>query len=229
MKKLLLTLAILVLSCGVAFAGFDISTKNYYNETPEEATNLDANCLIPAFDLDADDDGTVDNLDANSSGDADFVTCTDFMMKDVILIDADTTLTPAANGNGVINYVSAASGTNNVTLTMPAATGTGDTYKIIWAAAPNSAAGETGDIIQVTGDDSFNGAFWMTQDSANTVVAFETSNDTDQIVFTSTQGGAAANIGIEFQDYIADKYQILWNSLIGSGTEATPGATGQRS
>lgn len=73
--------AILVLvaffAVGKAIAGYDYSQLNLHNETAETASALDSNCLIPVMDLDADDDGTADNLDSNSSGDADFVTCTD--------------------------------------------------------------------------------------------------------------------------------------------------------
>ena len=146
----------------------------------------------------------------------------------IVNISADTTLTCALNGTGFINYVSAASGTVNVTMTAPIATGTGCEFAFAWENAPNSASGETGDIIQVTGNDSFNGLFEMAQDGGDTFIAFETASDTDLLTFSSTTGGAVAFVRFSFQDVATDKFLITDSALIGTGTEATPGATGQR-
>ena len=129
----------------------------------------------------------------------------------------------ATNGTGVINYISSSSA--NATVTLPAATGTGCVYEFTWLAAPTG----SGDVIQVTGDDSFNGVFWMANDSDATASAFETSSDTDKLTFTSsTKGVSQAGAWIRFQDAATDKFVITGSSLIGTGSEATPGATGQR-
>lgn len=131
-------------------------------------------------------------------------------------------LTCAANGTGFINYFSTAAAT---TATLPAATGSGCIFDFTWVAA---AAG-AGDIIQVTGDDSINGIFFMANDTDNSVSGFETAADTDKLTFTSTtQGAAAAGAFLSLQDVSTDTFVILNSSLRGTGTEATPGATGQR-
>lgn len=131
----------------------------------------------------------------------------------------------ATHGTGQINYISSTGA--NATITLPAASGTGCSYYFTWTGAPV----QTGsDVIQVTGDDSFNGVFWMAQDSGNTAVAFETASDTDKLSFnSSTQGVATAGAWVKFIDIATDVWLIGGSSLIGTGTEATPGATGQRS
>lgn len=86
-KRLRLAGLVLAICLGVAFGSMDTNTafagyatsSDIANETPETATSLDSNCLVEVFDIDADDDGTVDDIDSDSAGDADYVTCTDIM------------------------------------------------------------------------------------------------------------------------------------------------------
>ena len=141
----------------------------------------------------------------------------------VLSVSGVTSLTCAVNGTGVLNYIS--SGSAIFTGTFPEATGTGCVYTFAWSTPP--AAG--GDILQVLTNDSFNGVFQMAQDSGDTAVFFETAADTDELTFSSsTQGAAAQGATITFVDAATDVYLIYDNFLIGTGTEATPGATGQR-
>jgi len=141
----------------------------------------------------------------------------------VLSVSGATSLTCAVNGTGVLNYISSGSGI--FTGTFPEATGTGCVYTFAWSTAP--AAG--GDILQVLTDDSFNGVFQMAQDGGDTAVFFETAADTDELTFSSsTQGAAAQGATITLVDAATDVYLIYDNFLIGTGTEATPGATGQR-
>lgn len=143
-------------------------------------------------------------------------------------LTSSTAITCATHGTGQINYSSAAAATANITHTLPAATGSGCKYLFAWAAAPNSAAGETGDIIQVTGNDKFLGSVIMSADGGSSVVGFEITGDSDQLTFSSTQGAAQGGVFIEFWDSpVSDTYVIGPNNLVGTGTEATPAATGQ--
>lgn len=139
-----------------AKAGYDIQTMNIYEQTAETATSLDSNCYVPVFDTDADDDGTVDNLDTDSAGDADFVTCTDIMglgstFASDITISGDTTFTGGIIGLnedvtavntlttsecGKTTFLNSATEFDNI---LPAPTA-GCKFKFIVKAAPSGAA-----------------------------------------------------------------------------------------
>lgn len=159
MIKLLTAALVAVLFLGFspdAYAGYDIKTKNVHNETPETATSLDSNCLVPVFDLDADDDGTEDNVDADSAGDADFVTCTDIpglgsTYAGDITLSGDLTFTGSAisinetvaaantlttSECGKISFLSSATEFDSI---LPAPTA-GCEFTFIIAAAPSGAA-----------------------------------------------------------------------------------------
>lgn len=242
MKKLLLCASFIVLSSGFAFAGgYDHKTLNVHETTADTAADMDSYCRLATYNLDADGDSVEDDMDGDSDGTAGFLTCTDVpglgsgataaeierIADDsarIVTFSEDTeTLTCAANGTGIINYISSANA--NSTLTLPAASGTGCIFDFVWLAAPYN----NGDVIQVTGDDSINGVFWMSQDGGNSSVAFETASDSDKLTFTSsTKGVAQAGVWLKLLDAGTDKFVILGSSLAGTGTEATPAGTGQR-
>jgi len=134
------------------------------------------------------------------------------------LIDLDATsltLTAATHGERIVtlSHTAAAS-----TVTLPAATGTGNVYKFIVAAVNTN-----NHVIQVANaTDVFEGAALMLQDSADTVVGFESGASDDTLTLNgTTTGGAAIGDTVVITDYASGKFQIEAR-LTGTGTEATP-------
>ena len=118
--------------------------------------------------------------------------------------DADTVLT-----------VNAAAG---LTLTLPAAAGTGDSYEIVVGTTVTS----NNLVVQVANaSDVMTGLCLIAQDAGDTSVAFETASTSDTITMNgSTKGGIKGDI-IRLKDAAAN----LWSVNIvasGTGTEATP-------
>lgn len=112
----------------------------------------------------------------------------------------------------LLNHTGAAS-----TVTLPAATGSGAIYKFIVGAV-----NVNNHVIKVTGNDVMYGQALMLQDGGDTLVAFETANDSDTITLNgTTTGGAAVGDSIELIDIATDKWAVK-AILVGSGTEATP-------
>lgn len=104
-----------------------------------------------------------------------------------------------------------------ITVTLPAATGSGTRLRFYNAATVTS----NNHIIQVVGNDVMKGTAWMTQDAADTAVAFETAADSDTITMNgSTKGGLIGDV-IELEDVAADTWSVQC-FLQGTGTEATP-------
>ncbi|MDE4621732.1 hypothetical protein [Sinorhizobium meliloti] len=105
-----------------------------------------------------------------------------------------------------------------ITMTLPAATGTGAKYKVVVGTTVTS----NNLIIQVANaTDVMTGAASLAQDAADTGVTFETAADSDTITMNgSTKGGIKGDI-IELEDIASG----LWSVCIagtGTGTEATP-------
>jgi len=126
---------------------------------------------------------------------------------------ATLSLTEATHDGKTVVLDSAA----GVTLTLPAATGSGARFRIVNKTTVTS----NNHIVQVTGDDTMKGTCWMAQDAADTVVAFETASDSDTITMNgSTKGGLAGDV-IELEDVAADVWSVQC-FLQGTGTEATP-------
>ncbi len=146
------------------------------------------------------------------------------MKQDIVLVSGSTTFTCADNGTGAINYIS--SSASNATITLPAATGTGCGYQLTWDNVPTA----SGDIIQVTGNDEFQGVVYSLSDTSDNLIgwAAAAAGDNDQITYTSsTQMGATAGVTLLVRDVTTDVYSV---EAVGSstGTEVTPFATGQR-
>lgn len=218
MKKLILIAALLVST--PAYAGYDISTESFPNpdypdrpytvDVEDDGLDFDSYTYFQYFDTDTGESGLIPTSEIPGLGDQ------------TIAVSGTTAATCNTNGLRRVNVLA---GSTNSTVTLPAATGTGCVYKFVWAAVPAA----SGDIIQVTGDDSFNGVFVVAQDGGDTIVAFETASDTDKLTFTSsTKYASKAGISIEFTDYATDKWMITDGIGAATGTEATPGATGQR-
>jgi hypothetical protein len=105
-----------------------------------------------------------------------------------------------------------------VTLTLPAATGSGNEYRFIVSVVNTSNY-----VIQVANaDDTIDGSVILHQDSANTVVSFNTVAASDTITLNgTTKGGVSIGDELTLIDSLANQYTVK-GVLTASGTEATP-------
>ena len=114
-------------------------------------------------------------------------------------------------------YLGEVGGNAAVTFTLPAATGSGATYHFIVSVVNTSNY-----VIQVTGDDTIDGSVILHQDSANTVVSFNTVAASDTITLNgTTKGGVSIGDELTLIDSLANQYTVK-GVLTASGTEATP-------
>lgn len=138
--------------------------------------------------------------------------------KSASVVDLDATsltITAAAHGD---RYVTLSHTAATSTVTLPAASGTGNKYTFIVAAVNTN-----NHVIQVANaTDVFEGLAYISQDAADTVASFETAAASDTLTLNgTTQGGAAIGDRVEVIDYASGKFHILAH-LTGTGTEATP-------
>lgn len=129
-----------------------------------------------------------------------------------INLTASTTLT--SSYAGAVITINAAAG---LTVTLPAATGTGRRYEFVIGTTVTS----NNVVIQVANaTDVMTGTAIMGQDSADTAVLFETASTSDTITMNgSTKGGIKGD-----RIVLTDIASGLWSvSIVGSatGTEAT--------
>ena len=102
-------------------------------------------------------------------------------------------------------------------VTLPAATGSGNTYKFFVATTITSNA----TTIKVVGDDTMAGAAIVANDTDNSASVFETAATSDTISFNGSTTGGIKGAPVELQDVAAD----LWSVRVvgaATGTEATP-------
>lgn len=119
-----------------------------------------------------------------------------------------------ASDAGTVLTVNAAAG---LTLTLPAATGSGLRYTIVVGTTVTS----NSVVIRVTGDDTMTGLAISAADGGNTVNGWETAADSDTITFNgSTTGGIKGDM-VELIDCAADLWAVQVRSS-STGTEATP-------
>lgn len=104
-----------------------------------------------------------------------------------------------------------------IAVTLPAATGSGLRLQFIIGTAVTSNT----TTIKVTGDDTMTGVALLGQDSADTVVLFETAATADTITFNGSTTGGLKGDNVELVDIAAD---LWWVRVVGAatGTEATP-------
>jgi hypothetical protein len=127
-------------------------------------------------------------------------------------LTASKTLTPSDAGTALV--VNAAAG---LTLTLPAATGSGYAYKVVIGTTVTSNTV----VIQVVGDDTMTGLAISAADGGNTVNGWETAGTSDTITFDgSTTGGLKGDV-VELIDCAADTWSVQIRSA-STGTEATP-------
>ncbi len=135
-------------------------------------------------------------------------------------VTATASLTTADSGKLVVLNASDA-GSTAVTVTLPAATGSGVHYKIVVGTVNAMSAGYK---IQVTGDDTIDGQITTasTGDSPDLGQPWVTAADSDTITFDgTTTGGVAIGDYIELTD-IASNQWVVSGATTSSGTEATP-------
>lgn len=124
-------------------------------------------------------------------------------------------ITAATHGERIVtlSHTVAAS-----TVTLPAATGTGNIYRFIVAEVNIN-----NHVIKVANaTDVLEGAAIMCNDTDATVSGFETAADSDTITLNgTTTGGAAIGDSVILTDYASGKWHVE-SRLTGTGTEATP-------
>jgi hypothetical protein len=130
-----------------------------------------------------------------------------------------TTCTPAIHA-GCTNLLGEVGGNASLTVTLPAATGTGHKYKFVVSVVNTSNY-----VIQVVGDDIMQGHIVTdsTSDAAAAeVINWKTAADSDTMTFNATTtGGVQIGDWIELTD-IASNTWMVYGYTTTSGTEATP-------
>lgn len=133
-------------------------------------------------------------------------------------IVAATAATLAVNGalhNGKLITLDRAAG---ITVTLPAATGSGAQYEFYNKTTVTS----NNHVIQVTTDDVMKGTVWMASDNAaDAAIAFETAVDSDTITMNGSTKGGIIGDRITLIDVATDTWS-LQAFLQGTGTEVTP-------
>ena len=133
-------------------------------------------------------------------------------------------LTPAMN-NGVVNVTAAKHAgkiitlnkTDGIAVTLPAASGTGNTYKFFVGTTVTS----VGTTIKVVGNDTMVGGAINAADGGATAAMFEASGTDDTITLDGSTTGGIKGDFVELVDVAADLWLVR---VIGSatGSEATP-------
>ena len=132
----------------------------------------------------------------------------------LVSVAADVTLTSASHAGRTMN-LNVASG---ATVTLPAASGTGNTYKFFVQTTVTS----NNYVIQVANaNDTMAGVAVVANDSDNTASIFETASDSDTITLDGTTKGGILGGHIEIQDVASNVFRVL-NNQSATGTEATP-------
>ena len=132
----------------------------------------------------------------------------------VVTLSSDTTLTSASHAGRVMLLDKA----DGLTVTLPAASGSGNVYKFFVKTTITS----NNYVIQVaSSDDTMSGVAVVANDSDNTASVFETLTASDTITLDgSTTGGILGGM-VELQDLYSGKYLVKIHQSA-TGTEATP-------
>jgi hypothetical protein len=167
------------------------------------------------FEVDATDDTTLVWVKVDEGGDdADWVKMGSETNAPVNVTGSSVALTSALHAGKVVTLNRAA----GIAVTLPAATGSGDKYRLLVGTTFTGAA-----TVKVVGNDIMKGTALLFQDSADTVVGFATAADSDTIdlLGTANSTGGIAGESIELIDIAADTWYVNIVSDAG-GTEATP-------
>jgi len=132
----------------------------------------------------------------------------------VVTLSSDTTLTSASHAGRVMLLDK----TDGLTVTLPAASGSGNVYKFFVKTTITS----NNYVIQVaSSDDTMSGVAVVANDSDNTASVFETLAASDTITLDgSTTGGILGGM-VELQDLYSGKYLVKIHQSA-TGSEATP-------
>ena len=132
----------------------------------------------------------------------------------LVSVTADVTLTSASNA-GRTMVLDVASG---ATVTLPAASGTGNVYKFFVKTTVTSNSYK----IQVANaDDTMSGLAIVSNDASGTADIFATTATSDTITMNGTTTGGILGATVEIQDVASNKFSVITRSDA-SGTEATP-------
>lgn len=105
-----------------------------------------------------------------------------------------------------------------VTVTLPAASGSGNIYRFYTGTTVTS----NNNIIQAaSSSDSMSGGAWVSQDGADTVNMFEAASTSDTITMNGTTKGGLLGDMIIITDVASGKFHVQ-AMLSATGTEATP-------
>jgi hypothetical protein len=130
-------------------------------------------------------------------------------------ITADITLDRDVHANGPLLRFAVAAG---ATVTLPAASGTGDRYRFLVHTTVTSNSAK----IQVANaTDVMEGMIMTCQDSGDTVVGWETASTSDTISLNGTTTGGIKGDYIELEDAISGFWRVH-GMTSATGTEATP-------
>ena len=138
-------------------------------------------------------------------------------VRDIVTLTATDAIT-AAEHAGRILLMGEVGGDAAATFTLPAATGSGAEFQFIVSVV------NTSNYIIAVADatDTIDGSVILHQDSANTVVSFNTASDSDTITLNgTTKGGVSIGDEITLIDIATNQYMVK-GVLTASGTEATP-------
>lgn len=130
-----------------------------------------------------------------------------------ISVTASTTLDRYLHANGPVVSLNAAAG---LTITLPAASGKGDVYRIFVGTTVSS----NSYIVRVANaSDIMAGTLAVSTDIAGTVAP--TTSTSDTITMNGSTTGGVRGSYIELQDVAANVWKVS-GGLVATGTEATP-------
>ena len=135
----------------------------------------------------------------------------------LVTLTSSTTLTQATHDSKVI-LLGEVGGDALLTVTLPAATGSGAVYHFKVSVV------NTSNYVIVVADasDTMDGTYINLQDAADTVVGFEADGTDDTFTMNgTTTGGAAIGDWVEFVDIAADQFSVTGVGTA-TGTEVTP-------
>lgn len=120
-------------------------------------------------------------------------------------------------GSGDIGKLITLNRAAGITVTLPAATGSGAAYKFF----VGTSAGAGAYVISAAGNDTMFGIAYVAQDSGDTIVAFEAGAGTNTVTLNGTTTGGIKGDLVELIDAAADTWSVSVRSSA-TGTEATP-------
>jgi predicted Fe-S protein YdhL (DUF1289 family) len=134
----------------------------------------------------------------------------------IVTLTGDITVSEATH-DGKTLLLGEVGGDAQLTVTLPAATGSGAIFHFVVSVVNTSNY-----IIQVTGDDTIDGTIMALADGGDTVVGFEADGTDDTITLNgTTTGGAAIGDWVELRDIATDQY-VVSGQITATGNETTP-------